>query len=368
MNMSVGTQSETGQADRPLTRADVERLITQVGSPDQLNLHGKNLRGADLSHLDLHGADLSFADLRGADLTQANLAEVNFHRANLADAKLSDAHLWGAYLKETQPEAGKLLFLTGKPGVGKTSVISSYLELFPKPEDQFLYIAHPSKSAFILSISIVEDPLTVSNVTTIFSALGTLATKYWLMAKGRFADLIEYTQTHNPRFAEEAHTVIESCTHHSPLNMEWKVDLSAPSVAEALVTTIDGITQVRKRLEKAELENQARAQEVRQAEQQAENAQQITLLEQEQQRLAIEQQRLELLEKRLEVQKKGIEYALEIAGKVVDTLHPGADLAARAMEIQTLLPDLLQLQNGRGLELALPPQRRPAEPFSGEQT
>ncbi len=69
-----------------------------------------------------------------------------------------------------------------------------------------------------------------------------------------------------------------------------------------------------------------------------------------------EQQRLELLEKRLEVQKKGIEYALEIAGRVADTLHKGTDPAARAMEIRALLPNLLQLQNGRGLELALPSQ------------
>jgi hypothetical protein len=80
----------------------------------------------------------------------------------------------------------------------------------------------------------------------------------------------------------------------------------------------------------------------------------MALLEHEQRRLKIEQQRLEVLEKQLEVQKKGIEYALEIAGKVVDTLHPGADAATRAMEIQILLPNLVQLQNGKGLELALP--------------
>jgi len=82
------------------------------------------------------------------------------------------------------------------------------------------------------------------------------------------------------------------------------------------------------------------------------------LLEQEKQRLAIEQYRLEVLEKQLEVQKKGIEYALEIAEKVIDTLHPGADPATRAMEIQTLLPDLIQLQNVRGLELSLLAQNK----------
>lgn len=365
--MSVDTQSETAQADRPLTRADVEHLITQVGSSERLNLHGRNLQGADLSRFDLHGADLSVTDLRSSDLTQANLQAVNLHQANLSGARITGAQLWGAYLKETQPEAGELLFLVGEPGLGKTSSISSYLEQHAMQEDQFLYIAHPRRSGSMLRISILEDPLTVSNVTTLLFALGELATKYWLMAKGRCADLIEYTQTHDPRFAEEAHTVITGITYRSPLNMEWKVDVSAPSVAEALVTTIDGIAQVRQRLEKAALENQARAQEVRDAGQRAESAQQTALLEQEKQRLAIEQQRLDLLEKRLEVQKKGIEYALEIAGRVVDTLHPGADPAARAMEIQALLPNLLQLQIGRGLELALPSQPGREGPLSGNE-
>lgn len=208
---------------------------------------------------------------------------------------------------------------------------------------------------------IVEEPLTAQNLSTIISALTELSTKYWLIANGRFADLIEYTQTHNGRFAEEAQVVVTKITHNSPMNMDWKVDLSAPSVAEALVTTIDGITQVRQRLAKMELENQARALEVKQAEQQANHEQQIAGLEQEQRRLEIEQHRLEVLEKRLDVQKKSIEYALEIAARVVDTLYPNADSATRSMEIQALLPNLIQLQNGKGLELTLPIQHRSEE-------
>ena len=208
--------------------------------------------------------------------------------------------------------------------------------------------------ATVLHLRILEEPLTAHNLHTIISALTELSTKYWLIAKRRFADLIEYTQTHNDRFAEEANVVVAKITYNSPMNMDWKVDLSAPSVAEALVTTIDGITQIRKRLEQVELENRAKAQEIKHAEQQTDHEQQMAILEREQRRLEIEQRRLELLERQLEIQKKGIEYALEIAGKVVDTLHPGADPATRAMEIQALLPNLVQLQNGKGLELALP--------------
>jgi transcriptional regulator with XRE-family HTH domain len=206
----------------------------------------------------------------------------------------------------------------------------------------------------IISLRVIEEPLTAYNLTTIISSLTELSTKYWLIAKGRFADLIEYTQTHNGQFVEEAGVVVTKISYNSPMNMDWKVDLSAPSIAEAIVTTIDGITQAPKRLKQKELENQARAQEIQHVEQQASHEQQMALLQQERQRLEVEKQRLEVLEKQLEIQKKGIEYALEIAGKVVDLLHPSADSATRAMEIQALLPNLVQLQNGRGLELALP--------------
>src|SRR6266700_3313056 len=151
-----------------------------------------------------------------------------------------------------------------------------------------------------IGIRVTEDPLTAQNLTTIISALTELSTKYWLIAKGRFADLIEYTQTHNGRFAEEAHAVITKVSYNSPFNMDWKVDLSAPSVAEALVTTIDGITQRQERLERAKLENQAKALEIKEAEQKAEQENQAVQLEQEKQRLELEQRRLELLEKQLE--------------------------------------------------------------------
>src|SRR5438067_2906284 len=70
-----------------------------------------------------------------------------------------------------------------------------------------------------LYIRVTEDPLTSRNLSTIISALTELHTKCWLIAKGRFADLIEYTQTHNVRFAEEANLVITRIKHNSPLDM-----------------------------------------------------------------------------------------------------------------------------------------------------
>jgi nucleoid DNA-binding protein len=213
----------------------------------------------------------------------------------------------------------------------------------------------PSKSTTLRISTREEMDLTAKDLLTLITALTELTTKYWLIAKERFADLIEYTQTHNERFVEESNTIVTRISHNSPFNIDWKVDLSAPSVAEALITTIEGIGQRQERLEKARLENKAKAQEIKEAEQKAEQEGKMALLEQEKQKLEIERSRLEILEKQLDLQKKSIEYALELAAKVIDTLHPGADAATRAMEIQTCLNNLIQLQGVRGLEVVLLP-------------
>ena len=148
--------------------------------------------------------------------------------------------------------------------------------------------------------------------------------------------------------------IITKITYNSPFEANFKIDLTASNVAEAIKTTIDGVIQAKQRLEKAELENKVKVQEIEQAKQKADHENKVTLLELERQELAIEKERLEILEKRLDVQKKGIEYALEIAAKTVTMLHPEADEQTKGLLIQTLLPTILQLQNGKGLELALP--------------
>lgn len=415
--MTTVTQDKTDREDKPLTRADVERLIRQVGSSEKLNLRGRNLRGIDLSHFDLTKANLVEADLsranlneailfgtllveanlsraslKGADLRTANLSGANLigailsganlfeadlsgaflsgaillgailHKANLSGTILSGANLFEADLEAADLEAANLF------GANLFGANLRRIHISEREKEQLrnrgakgLDEPNMGATAGSLTIRVVEEPLTAHNLTTILSALTELSTKYWLIAKERFAELIEYTQTRNDRFAEEAQVVVTRITYNSPMNMDWKVDLSAPSVAEALVTTIDGIIHVRKRLERAELENQALASEVKRAEQQVGQERQIAIFEREKQQLEIERRHLEVLEKRLEVQKKGIEYALEIAGKVVDILHPHADSATRAMEIQALLPNLVQLQGGKGLELALPAPQKSGE-------
>ena len=60
------------------------------------DLHGADLRGADLYIARLMDSDLSKADLRGANLCGANLVEAELHGADLSGANIFVAELYGA--------------------------------------------------------------------------------------------------------------------------------------------------------------------------------------------------------------------------------------------------------------------------------
>lgn len=128
-------------------------------------------------------------------------------------------------------------------------------------------------------------------------------------------------------------------------SVQLGVNLSPAGVAESIATAIDGIIQRRGRLGRFE-RDQLGTQNIDQE-------QQEQLLEIEGKLLQVERERIELLEKELELEKRRIEYALEIASKMIDILYPSSDENTRATIIQSLLSDILQLGNGKGLELAL---------------
>ena len=108
----------TSQAPRPCT--DIQAILTVIGSMPRrdedyvsLDLHGADLRGANLLWADLRGATLSAADLRGTDLsgidlTYANLRNANLSGASLFDADLSGSDLSGANLLEADLREGNL--------------------------------------------------------------------------------------------------------------------------------------------------------------------------------------------------------------------------------------------------------------------
>ena len=375
MNVDIHSQFEEG--DEPLTRADIDRLLRDAEKARYLNLSGRKLDRVDLANFNLSGVNLSGASLRGANLNAVDLSFANLSGANLSGAFLINAYLQGANFSEATLSEANLYnaFLLDADLRGanlsgadfsETDLSNANLNGANLNEtiglEEAMAVAEKRTPAFRFRIT--EEPLTPHNLALIISAITELSTKCWLIVGGRFADLIEYTQTKDVRFVEEAQLTIPKIRHDSPLDASFNIDLrlSPSNLAEAIRTTIDGVTQIKQRLEKAELENEAKAQDIKYAKQKADHEDKTALLEQERQALVIERERLEILERRLEVQKKGIEYALEVATKTVAVLHPSVDEQTKAMLIQTLLPSILQLHNGKGLELVLPPSLGPGSP------
>ena len=70
--------------DLPLTRADVDQLIHEMGRHETLDLRGRNLKGIDLAYLDLSGVLLAQANLCGADLSETDLTGADLSGANLS--------------------------------------------------------------------------------------------------------------------------------------------------------------------------------------------------------------------------------------------------------------------------------------------
>ncbi len=75
-------------------------------------------------------------------------------------------------------------------------------------------------------------------------------------------------------------------------------------------------------------------------------------LELEKQELELTRERLELARQRLDLEKEHINYVLEIANKIVDTLYPNVGQQTKETIINALIPNLLQLSEVKGLELA----------------
>ncbi len=79
-------------------------------------------------------------------------------------------------------------------------------------------------------------------------------------------------------------------------------------------------------------------------------------------RYGIEKQRLALQKERLELELATRKFAFEIADMMIGRLYPDADAKTKLMLSQTLVPNLLQLTNIKGLELGLPaPQSNQGE-------
>jgi len=68
-------------------------------------------------------------------------------------------------------------------------------------------------------------------------------------------------------------------------------------------------------------------------------------------RLELEKLELELARQRLDFEKERVNYALETANKMVDTLYPGIGQQQKEAIVNALIPNLLQLTEANEVEL-----------------
>jgi hypothetical protein len=225
------------------------------------------------------------------------------------------------------------------------------------------YYNHPTRASNkgtangkeIVNIRIIEEPLTARNFATVVAALTELHTKYWLIQRGRLPDVIRYAQTYDMDLDREANLTIVHVSHNSPLDLNLKVVIP---VGKALEETVDAIAQARHRIRRAELENRARELDIEQKEQELQSTvadtEQARQIQMQRELLELKKEELALQLQSLELENRRMNYALELADKVVERLYPGADIRTKAMLAQTLLPQLLLLGSSNGLELGLP--------------
>jgi hypothetical protein len=103
-------QWKVNNADTAVTRTDIVRLLQEVGSPEQLDVSGQDLRGIDLLNFNLKGANLSRARICEANLCGANLSKADLHGADLSGTYLCWADLHGANLSEADLREANLIW------------------------------------------------------------------------------------------------------------------------------------------------------------------------------------------------------------------------------------------------------------------
>lgn len=106
--MGSDSNQEKETSGQSLTRADVERLLSQVASTAGLDLSGRNLQHVNLSYEDLQGATFYHADLREANLRGASLKGADLSGANLSGADLDGADLSNARLSDESGNRAEL--------------------------------------------------------------------------------------------------------------------------------------------------------------------------------------------------------------------------------------------------------------------
>lgn len=249
---------------------------------------------------------------------------------------------------------------------------SSYQETKHVVEGTITALDEAEVPHITIRIRITEEPLTARNLATIISALTKLYTKCWLIQQGRFDDLVEYAQTYNLQFDEEAHLGIAKISYNSPALIDFLISsasiASATTLALALKIGIDAVAGWRERQRRVTIQNDALDQKIEQAKREADvllddkkQDKQIkageAYIKQQNDLIELERNRLKLQQEQLEFAVKRIERALETAQKMVDVLNPQADTNTKAIVSRTLINNMLELYEGKHVELLTAPEQ-----------
>ncbi len=214
--------------------------------------------------------------------------------------------------------------------LGPNNVIHQYFNL---GRDQVIYLQGSGAVAYevtisisILRLQILQEPLTAHNLSAIIAAITDLYTRCWLIQQKRFSDLMDYSQTREPRFVREANLQVGIMSHNSPTIVDLLLNAGgivggAATLAFTLTKAIDVIAQTPLRYEATKLKNLREIQAQQIYEKQAELNRQIETRKAEtedkgnQQAQQIEAQRKQLdLDRQqvlLDIEKQKIEVEAE---------------------------------------------------------
>lgn len=353
-----------------LNHADLTEANLSEASLSWANLSGAHLSGADLRRADLNIASLNRADLSGAYLFEASLRQVNLRGANLSGANLRRANLVMADLSEanlTRADLTRAIITAdqyaqlqehGIINLDTARILrATRTKGSPQPVTDPLGSRTPDEM-IPLSFRILEDSLTAHTLTTVLSAFTELHTKCWLIQQGRFADLMDYTQTHQPRFAQEANLRITRLSYNSPADV---VLIVQQLLGGALKTAIDAVMLAPLRFKEKQLDLEAQKQELERQKREAKAAEKERQLQLKEHEIALDRQHLELEKERFTWEQQRLVLVTETATTLVGALQPEADPQTKAMAARVLVPQLLAFGQVQGLEITLlaepaPPQ------------
>lgn len=213
----------------------------------------------------------------------------------------------------------------------------------------------------LLRVRLYEDPLTAPTLTLVLSSITELYIKCWLIQRERFAELQDYSQAHQLRFAQEAQLIITKLSYNSPAEI---VLLVHQLLAGALKTSIDAVLQAPLRYQSTRLDVEAKKQELERLKGEAKALGKERQLQLKEHEITLERQLLDLEKERFEWEQRRYRIAIETAVVAVETLQPGVDQQTKAMATRILVPHLLAIDTVTGLELTLLPNPAATEKAS----